>query len=135
MGDPHVGLFARLLSQGMRKLVGAIQKHNCTVIFINQIREKVGTSEMFGNPEITPGGKALKFYFSVRLDIRKFDTIKKEEQIIGSKTRVKVVKNKVAPPFKQAEFNIMYGTGVDRIGELLEISVKNNIISKSGAWH
>lgn len=133
MGDAHVGLLARLLSQGMRKMVGAIKKHNCTVVFINQLREKVG--QVYGNPEVTPGGRALKFYSSVRIDIRKFDTIKKGEQIIGSKTRVKVVKNKVAPPFRQAEFNIMYGTGVDRTSELLEIAVKNNIISKSGAWH
>lgn len=133
MGAAHVGLLARLLSQGMRKMVGAIKKHNCTVVFINQLREKVG--QVYGNPEVTPGGRALKFYSSVRIDIRKFDTIKKGEQIIGSKTRVKVVKNKVSPPFRQAEFNIMYGTGVDRTSELIEIAVKNNIISKSGAWH
>lgn len=135
MGAAHVGLLARLLSQGMRKMVGAIKKHNCTVVFINQLREKVGSSAMFGNPEVTPGGRALKFYSSVRIDVRRIDSIRKGEQIIGNKTRVKVVKNKVAPPFKQAEFNIMYGTGVDRTSELLEIAVKNNIISKSGAWH
>lgn len=134
MGDSHVGLLARLLSQGMRKMVGAIKRNNCTVIFINQLREKIG--EVWGNPEITPGGKALKFYSSVRIDIRrKSEKIKNGDILIGSRTSAKVVKNKVAPPFKQAEFNIMYGTGVDRTSELIEIAVKNDIISKSGAWY
>lgn len=133
MGESHIGLLARLLSQGMRKIVGAAKKNNCAVIFTNQLREKVG--ERWGNPEITPGGRALKFYSSVRLDVRRLETIKKGDSMIGSKTRVKIVKNKVAPPFKQVEFNIMYGTGVDRIGELIDIAAKNEIISKSGAWH
>lgn len=132
MGDAHVGLLARLLSQGLRKLVGYIKKNNCTVIFINQLREKVGIS--YGNPEVTTGERALKFYSSVRIDIRKFDTIKKGENIIGNRVRVKVKKNKVAPPFKQTEFDIMYGTGIDRTGEIIDIGVKNDVITKSGAW-
>ena len=132
MGDSHIGLQARLMSQGLRKLVGLIKKNNCIVIFINQLREKVGT--MFGNPETTPGGRALKFYSSVRLDVRKIDSIKQGEGVVGNRTRVKVIKNKVAPPFKQAEFDIMYGKGIDRIGEIIDIGVKENIITKSGAW-
>ena len=132
MGDSHIGLQARLMSQGLRKLVGLIKKNNCIVIFINQLREKVGT--MFGNPETTPGGRALKFYSSVRLDVRKIDSIKQGEGVVGNRTRVKVIKNKVAPPFKQAEFDIMYGKGIDRIGEIIDIGVKENIITKSVAW-
>ena len=119
-------------AEGLRTLVGLIKKNNCIVIFINQLREKVGT--MFGNPETTPGGRALKFYSSVRLDVRKIDSIKQGEGVVGNRTRVKVIKNKVAPPFKQAEFDIMYGKGIDRIGEIIDIGVKENIITKSGAW-
>lgn len=134
MGAPHVGLLARLLSQGMRKMVGAAKRNNCAVIFINQLREKVG--DVWGNHEVTPGGSALKFHSSVRVDIRRLkEKVRDGDKTIGTKTKVKVVKNKVAPPFKEAEFNIMYGTGVDRIGELIDIAVKNEIISKSGAWH
>lgn len=133
MGDSHVGLHARLMSQGLRKIVGTVQKNNCTVIFINQLREKVGV--MFGNPEVTTGGRALKFYASVRLDVRKGEGIKDGDNIVGSLTRVKVMKNKVAPPFKTAEFSIMYGSGIDNIGELLDISVKEEIVNKSGAWY
>lgn len=134
MGAPHVGLLAGLLSQGMRKMVGAAKRNNCAVIFINQLREKVG--DVWGNHEVTPGGRALKFYSSVRIDIRRLkEKVRDGDKTIGTKTKVKVVKNKVAPPFKEAEFNIMYGTGVDRIGELIDIAVKNEIISKSGAWH
>lgn len=132
MGDSHIGLQARLMSQGLRKLVGLIKKNNCIVIFINQLREKVGV--MFGNPETTPGGRALKFYSSVRLDVRKIDSIKQGEGVVGNRTRVKVIKNKVAPPFKQAEFDIMYGKGIDRIGEIIDIGVKENIVTKSGSW-
>ena len=133
MGDSHVGLQARLMSQAMRKLVGIIKKFNSTVIFINQLREKVGVS--FGNPETTTGGRALKFYSSVRLDVRRIDSIKtKESIIIGNRTRVKVMKNKVAPPFKQAEFDIMYGQGIDRIGEIIDIGVEEGVIEKSGSW-
>ena len=133
MGDSHVGLHARLMSQALRKLTGTIQKTGCVAIFINQLREKVGV--MFGNPETTTGGRALKFYASVRLDVRRVDSIKnKDSEIIGNRTRVKVMKNKVAPPFKQAEFDIMYGQGVDRTGEIIDKGVDLDIVNKSGAW-
>lgn len=133
MGDSHVGLQARLMSQALRKLSGNINKTNTTAIFINQLREKVGV--MFGNPETTPGGRALKFYSSVRLDIRKGEAIKNGDQIVGSKTKVKVVKNKVAPPFKSIEVDIMYGEGISREGELLDIGSEVGIVEKSGAWY
>ncbi|PJI10164.1 MULTISPECIES: recombinase RecA [Clostridium] len=132
MGDSHVGLQARLMSQALRKLTGAINKSNCIAIFINQLREKVGI--MFGNPETTPGGRALKFYASVRMDIRKIDSIKQGEEMVGNRVRVKVVKNKVAPPFKQAEFDIMYNEGISREGNIIDVGVKENIVQKSGAW-
>ena len=132
MGESHVGLQARLMSQAMRKLVGIIKKFNSTVIFINQLREKVGVQ--FGNPETTTGGRALKFYASVRLDVRRIESIKVKDEVVGNRTRVKVMKNKVAPPFKQAEFDIMYGQGIDRVGEIIDIGVEEGVIEKSGSW-
>lgn len=133
MGDHHVGLQARLMSQALRKITGNIKNANCLVIFINQIRMKIGV--MFGNPETTTGGNALKFYASVRLDIRRTGAVKEGEEVIGSETRVKVVKNKVAPPFKQAEFQILYGSGINRMGEIVDYGVKLGLIDKSGAWY
>ncbi|HEY4093556.1 MAG TPA: recombinase RecA [Luteibacter sp.] len=133
MGDSHVGLHARLMSQALRKLTANIKKSNCLVIFINQIRMKIGV--MFGSPETTTGGNALKFYASVRLDIRRIGAVKKGDEVIGSETRVKVVKNKVAPPFRQAEFEILYGEGTSREGEIIELGVRENLIDKSGAWY
>ena len=133
MGDSHMGLAARLMSQALRKLTGNIKRANCCVIFINQIRMKIGV--MFGNPETTTGGNALKFYSSVRLDIRRIGSIKKGDEVIGNETRVKVVKNKVAPPFKQAEFDILYNEGISREGEIIDLGVKEDIIEKAGAWY
>ena len=133
MGDSHVGLHARLMSQALRKLTANIKRSNTLVIFINQIRMKIGV--MFGSPETTTGGNALKFYASVRLDIRRIGAVKKGEEVIGSETRVKVVKNKVAPPFRQAEFEILYGEGTSYEGELIELGVANNLVEKSGAWY
>ena len=133
MGDHHVGLQARLMSQALRKITGNIKNANCLVIFINQIRMKIGV--MFGNPETTTGGNALKFYASVRLDIRRIGAVKEGEEVIGSETRVKVVKNKVAPPFKQTEFQILYGSGINRLGEVIDYGVKLGLIDKAGAWY
>ena len=133
MGDSHVGLQARLMSQALRKLTGSINRTNTIVIFINQLREKIGV--MFGSPETTPGGKALKFYASVRLDIRRIESIKDGTDVVGNRTRVKVVKNKVAPPFKQAEFDITYGKGISREGSLLDVGVECAVVKKSGAWY
>ena len=133
MGDRHVGLQARLMSQALRKLTANIQRSNCMVIFINQIRMKIGV--MFGSPETTTGGNALKFYSSVRLDIRRIGAIKKGDEVIGNQTRVKVVKNKMAPPFKQAEFEIVYGEGISKLGELIDLGVDHGIVAKSGAWY
>ncbi len=133
MGDSHVGLHARLMSQSLRKLAGAISKSNCVAIFINQLREKIGV--MYGNPETTTGGRALKFYASVRIDIRKSEAIKVGGEIIGNRTKAKVVKNKVAPPFKEAEFDIMYGQGISRTGEIVDLGVKYDILKRSGAWY
>ena len=133
MGDSFVGLHARLMSQALRKLTGAVSKTNTIVIFINQLREKVGV--MYGNPEVTTGGRALKFYASVRIDVRRVETLKNGQEMIGNRTRAKVVKNKMAPPFREAEFDIMYGEGISLLGELIDLGVKLDLVQKSGSWY
>ena len=133
MGDSHVGLQARLMSQALRKLTAVISKSNCSVVFINQLREKVGV--MFGNPETTTGGRALKFYSSVRMDVRRIESIKQSGEVIGNRTRIRVVKNKIAPPFKEAEFDIMFGRGISYVGDVLDLAAKVDIVNKSGAWY
>lgn len=133
MGDSHVGLQARLMSQALRKLTPVISKSNCIVIFINQLREKVGV--MFGNPETTTGGRALKFYASVRMDVRRIETLKQSGEMVGNRTRIRIVKNKIAPPFKEAEFDIMFGKGISRAGDILDLATNIDLVKKSGAWY